>query len=79
MRKAGLALNESQALKALRAIVKRYGPNCARHFNELLKENGTGDDPRIVAAGIVAYHIELGGDGHETKASRFHVSQSCLF
>jgi len=56
MIEAGLELDEEKAMKSLKRIVKKFGSNYQRHFNELLKESGQDENPRIVAAGMVAYH-----------------------
>lgn len=53
---AGLSLSEEEAMKSLKRIVKKFGSNYPRHFNELLKETGHDDNPHIIAAGLVAYH-----------------------
>jgi putative hydrolase of the HAD superfamily len=51
---AGLIVPENQILKDLTAIIGRFGPNYHRHYDKLLKLYGT-DDPKIIAAGVVAY------------------------
>jgi len=56
MIEAGLDMSEGQAMKSLKAIVKKFGSNYLGHFNELLKEAGQEDGLRIVATGMVAYH-----------------------
>jgi putative hydrolase of the HAD superfamily len=56
MIEAGLNVDEEKAYEKLQLIVKRYGPNYPKHFNALLKEFGMKPNPKIVAAGIVAYH-----------------------
>jgi len=56
MIEAGLNLDEERAMKSLQRIVKKFGSNYQRHFNELLKESKQGDGIRIIAAGMVAYH-----------------------
>ena len=53
---AGLSLSEEEATTSLNGIVKKFGSNYSRHFNELLKESGHNDNPHIIAAGLVAYH-----------------------
>lgn len=37
-------------------IVNKYGPNYDRHFDRLLEALGCGWNPKIIAAGIIAYH-----------------------
>lgn len=56
MIEAGFAVEEEEALKALWEIVKEKGSNYPHHFDELLKKFGYSQNPRIIAAGIVAYH-----------------------
>lgn len=56
MIEAGLVLDEKQVMNSLLKIVKKFGSNYQRHFNELLKEFDQEENPRIVAAGMVAYH-----------------------
>jgi len=56
MIEAGLDVNEEKAMNSLQEIVKKFGSNYSYHFDELLKESGYDPNPRIVAAGVVAYH-----------------------
>jgi putative hydrolase of the HAD superfamily len=56
MIEAGLPVSEEEALAALNKIVKKFGSNHQNQFDELLKEFGYEHSPRIVAAGVVAYH-----------------------
>ena len=56
MIEAGLNLSEEGAMKSLKHIVRKFGSNYSRHFNELLNESGHDENPRIIAAGLVAYH-----------------------
>lgn len=56
MIEAGLGLDEERAMKSLKRIVKKFGSNYQGHFNELLKESGHDENPRIIAAGLIAYH-----------------------
>ena len=56
MIEAGLEIKEEEGLGVLNDIVKKFGSNYQNHFNELLKEFGYDENPRIIAAGIVAYH-----------------------
>jgi putative hydrolase of the HAD superfamily len=64
MIEAGMDVDENTAYKKLHHVIDRYGPNYPKHFNALLKELGLPYDPKIVAAGIVAYH--------QAKTSIFH-------
>lgn len=56
MIEAGLDADTEKAHEKLQLVIKKYGPNYPRHFNALLKELEMRPDPKIVAAGIVAYH-----------------------
>lgn len=56
MIEAGLNIDEEKCLDALKDIVKKFGSNYQHHFNELLKKFDYDENPRIIAAGIVAYH-----------------------
>ncbi|MEM2918624.1 MAG: TIGR02253 family HAD-type hydrolase [Candidatus Altiarchaeota archaeon] len=56
MIEAGLNANQERALNELRKIVKRHGSNYSMHYNELVKKFNFEENPRIIAAGIVAYH-----------------------
>lgn len=56
MIEAGLDIGEEDGLEALKDIVKEFGSNYQYHFDELLKKFGYDENPRIIAAGIVAYH-----------------------
>ncbi|RLI92324.1 MAG: haloacid dehalogenase [Candidatus Altiarchaeales archaeon] len=56
MIEAGLDVNEEKAMSSLREIVRKFGSNYSYHFDELLKKFGYDPNPRIVAAGVVAYH-----------------------
>lgn len=51
---AGLQVPEEQALRDLQEVIEAHGPNHPRHYDELLKVYGM-DEPRIIAAGVVAY------------------------
>jgi len=64
MIEAGMDADEHTAYKKLRHVIDRYGSNYPRHFNALLKELDLPYDPKIIAAGIVAYH--------QAKTSIFH-------
>ncbi len=52
---AGLPGGEEKLYKKLEEIIERLGPNYHRHYDELLKELGVKWDPRVIAAGVVAY------------------------
>jgi putative hydrolase of the HAD superfamily len=56
MIEAGLDIEEDEARDALLDIVNKYGSNYEHHFDDLLKKFGKENNPRIIAAGIVAYH-----------------------
>jgi len=56
MIEAGMDVDENTAYRKLRKVIDRYGPNYTHHFNILLKELGLERNPKIIAAGIVAYH-----------------------
>ncbi len=56
MIEAGLEIDEEEGLKALKEIVNVKGSNYQHQFNDLLKKFGYADSPRIIAAGILAYH-----------------------
>ena len=56
MIEAGLDISEDEGVQAINRIVVRLGSNYEYHFDELVKEFGYEGNPRIIAAGIVAYH-----------------------
>jgi putative hydrolase of the HAD superfamily len=56
MIEAGLQIDEEKGLEELRRIVKEKGSNFPNHFDVMLKKFGIESNPRIIAAGIVAYH-----------------------
>jgi putative hydrolase of the HAD superfamily len=56
MIEAGLDASEEEGLEALQSIVKKFGSNHPNQFDELLKVFGQEKNPRIIAAGVVAYH-----------------------
>jgi len=57
---AGLDVSEDQALRDLQGVIERFGPNYPKHYDELLRLYGK-VEPKIVAAGVVAYeHTKLG-------------------
>jgi putative hydrolase of the HAD superfamily len=51
---AGLDEPEDQILKDLNSVIRKYGPNYHHHYDELLKMYDR-LDPKIIAAGVVAY------------------------
>jgi putative hydrolase of the HAD superfamily len=53
---AGLPATKEKALKKLAEVVMEKGSNYPGHFDELLIQLGAGPNPKIVAAGIIAYH-----------------------
>jgi len=53
---AGLDADVEEAEKALEKVVVEKGPNYQRHYDDMLSALGARYDPKIVAAGIVAYH-----------------------
>jgi putative hydrolase of the HAD superfamily len=56
MIEAGLDVSEEESIYALKEIVEKFGSNHPHHFDELLKEFSYNPNPRIIAAGVVAYH-----------------------
>lgn len=56
MIEAGLKADVDEAVKKLKKIVKEYGPNFDHHYDKLIESYRMQPNPRIVAAGIVAYH-----------------------
>ena len=59
---AGLPIrDEEKVYRALLRVIRRFGPNHGRHYDELLKGLGVPWSPKIVAAGVVAYeHTKAG-------------------
>lgn len=55
MIEAGLPSDVENAYRVLKEIVKEYGPDYPRHFDKLLERLGLRWDPRVIAAGVVAY------------------------
>jgi putative hydrolase of the HAD superfamily len=47
--------SEEKLYNLLNEIIKKHGPNYAKHYDRLLEELGLEHDPKIVAAGVVAY------------------------
>lgn len=56
MIEAGLPAGEDEAMKKLLAIVRKKGPNYDHHYDRLLASYGIKKSPRIIAAGVAAYH-----------------------
>jgi putative hydrolase of the HAD superfamily len=56
MIEAGLNADAEEAYVKLHKVIEKYGPNYSKHFNALLRELGAKPNPKIIAAGIVAYH-----------------------
>jgi len=56
MKEAGLRVTEEKGLLILEEIVREFGSNYPYQFNELLKKLGYKFNPRIIAAGVAAYH-----------------------
>ncbi|MFH1447457.1 MAG: TIGR02253 family HAD-type hydrolase [Candidatus Micrarchaeota archaeon] len=56
MRESGLNVSEQKAYNTLLNVIKKHSSNYDYHFDEMLKEIGADYSPRIIAAGIVAYH-----------------------
>jgi len=58
---AGLNGDEDEIFEVLQKVIKKYGPNYPKHYDELLKELGLPWNPKIIAAGVVAYeHTKAG-------------------
>lgn len=55
MIEAGLPVDLEAGYKRLEDIVKIYGPNYDKHFDKLLEHLGLKWNPRVIAAGVVAY------------------------
>ncbi|MEE9564209.1 MAG: HAD family hydrolase, partial [Candidatus Hydrothermarchaeaceae archaeon] len=47
--------DEDRLYDLLEEIIKKYGSNYGKHYDRLLEELGLGTDPKIIAAGVVAY------------------------
>ena len=57
MMESGLPIhNVQKGYRLLLKIVEKYGANYDQHFDRLLEALDYGRDPKIIAAGIVAYH-----------------------
>ncbi|KYH39776.1 MAG: haloacid dehalogenase [Candidatus Bathyarchaeota archaeon B63] len=55
MNEAGLPIDPEMGYKILEEIVKEYGPDYTKHFDRLLERLGLRWNPRVIAAGVVAY------------------------
>ncbi len=55
MIEAGLPIDLEMGYKALEEIVNKHGPHYTKHFDELLERLGLMWNPRVIAAGVVAY------------------------
>jgi len=55
MVEAGLPTDVETAYRVLQEIVKQHGPDYTRHFDRLLERLGLRWNPRVIAAGVVAY------------------------
>jgi putative hydrolase of the HAD superfamily len=55
MIEAGLPIDLETGYKTLEEIVSQYGPHYTKHFDKLLERLGLKWDPRVIAAGVVAY------------------------
>jgi putative hydrolase of the HAD superfamily len=57
MMESGLPIRDVQwGYRSLLKIVEKYGANYDQHFDRLLEDLGYTPDPKMIAAGIVAYH-----------------------
>jgi len=55
MIEAGLPSDIENSFNTLKSIVKEYGPHYNQHFDRLLERLGLKWNPRVIAAGVVAY------------------------
>jgi putative hydrolase of the HAD superfamily len=55
MIEAGLPTNIEIAYRVLEEIVKEFGPHHNRHYDKLLERLGLAWNPRVIAAGVIAY------------------------
>jgi len=55
MTEAGLPSDVEIAYRVLKEIVREYGTDYAKHFDKLLERLGLRWEPRVIAAGVVAY------------------------
>jgi putative hydrolase of the HAD superfamily len=47
--------DEKKIYNLLNEIIKKHGSNYGKHYDRLLEELGLAPDPKIIAAGVVAY------------------------
>lgn len=52
----GLPVDFETAYKELMELIKEYGSNFGKHFDYLLRRLDVPYDPKIVTAGVIAYH-----------------------
>lgn len=55
MIEAGLPIDIETGYKRLEEVVNEYGPHYGKHFDKLLERLGLKWNPRVIAAGVVAY------------------------
>jgi putative hydrolase of the HAD superfamily len=55
MIEAGLPIDLETGYKTLEEIVNQYGPHYTKHFDSFLERLGLRWNPRVIAAGVVAY------------------------
>jgi putative hydrolase of the HAD superfamily len=55
MIEAGLPIDLERGYKTLEEIVNQHGPHYTKHFDKLLERLGLKWNPRVIAAGVVAY------------------------
>ncbi|MEM3072525.1 MAG: HAD family hydrolase, partial [Candidatus Bathyarchaeia archaeon] len=55
MVEAGLPIDVENGFRVLNEVVKEYGSDYQMHFDEMLKRLGLKWNPRVIAAGVVAY------------------------
>ncbi len=56
MIEAGLPVDFDTLLRSVNEAVEKFGEDYPRHFDEALSSLGLRVEPRIVAAGVIAYH-----------------------
>ncbi len=55
MIESGLPMDLEVGYRRLEEVVSKYGPHYNRHFDKLLEHLGLRWNPRVIAAGVVAY------------------------
>ena len=55
MIEAGMPVDLEMGFKILKEVVNEYGPHYTKHFDRLLERLGLKWNPRVIAAGVVAY------------------------